>query len=211
VSATTSPGQGASKLVCAQIALDAALSRQMVHLLPPVVTVRLDPPAQAAWRQVCAWLGRGLNLDAEPGTHGVLAKAAELLLIEVVRRHFTAAGDSLAASARGLQDRAVGSCLAAIHERPADPWTVERLARRAHTSRSVLAERFKQLVGTSPMNYLTQCRMTRAARLLRDSTLPLARIAEEVGYETDTAFSRAFRREFGLPPAAWRRAQAATK
>ena len=83
----------------------------------------------------------------------------------------------------------------ALHERPAHAWTLEELARVAGTSRSVLAERFQHLVGTSPMQYLTQWRMLLAANLLTRSNAPLARIAEDVGYQTDTAFSRAFRRE----------------
>jgi len=94
-----------------------------------------------------------------------------------------------------------------LHKSPAHPWTLEELAREANTSRSVLAERFQKLVGDSPMQYLTQWRMLLAANLLRRSNAPLARVAEEVGYQTDTAFSRAFRREFGLPPVAWRRNQ----
>ena len=96
-----------------------------------------------------------------------------------------------------------------MHQRPAQAWTLEELARRAGTSRSVLAERFQQLVGSSPMQYLTQWRMLLAANLLSRSNAPLARIAEDVGYQTDTAFSRAFRREYGTPPAAWRRKQSA--
>jgi AraC-like DNA-binding protein len=89
----------------------------------------------------------------------------------------------------------------------AHAWTVETLARAAGTSRSVLAERFQQLVGSAPMEYLTQWRMLLAANLLCRSNAPLARIAEDIGYQTDTAFIRAFRREYGVPPAAWRRQQ----
>ena len=81
------------------------------------------------------------------------------------------------------------------------------MAHAADTSRSVLAERFQNLVGSPPMQYLTQWRMLLAANLLSRSNAPLARIAENVGYQTDTAFSGAFRREFGAPPAAWRRRQ----
>ena len=107
----------------------------------------------------------------------------------------------------GLCDRIVGAALNSLHQRPAHAWTLEELARAAATSRSVLAERFQHLVGSSPMQYLAQWRMLLAANLLSRSNAPLARIAEDVGYQTDTAFSRAFRREFGSPPAAWRRRQ----
>jgi AraC-like DNA-binding protein len=94
-----------------------------------------------------------------------------------------------------------------MHSRPAHAWTLEALAHDAGTSRSVLAERFQHLVGSSPMQYLTQWRMLLAANLLCRSNASLARIAEDVGYQTDTAFSRAFRRVYGSPPAAWRRSQ----
>jgi AraC-like DNA-binding protein len=94
-----------------------------------------------------------------------------------------------------------------LRARPAHAWTLEDLAHAANTSRSVLAERFQHLVGSPPMQYLTQWRMLLAANLLCRSNAPLVRIAEEVGYQTDTAFSRAFRREYGSPLAAWRRGQ----
>ena len=109
----------------------------------------------------------------------------------------------------GMGDRIVGNALNALHARPAHAWALEELAREAGTSRSVLAKRFQQLVGNSPMQYLTQWRMLLAANLLRRSSASLASIAEDVGYQTDTAFSRAFRREFGSPPARWRRDQLA--
>lgn len=105
-------------------------------------------------------------------------------------------------------DRIVGGALNALHERPAHARTLEELARAAGTSRSVLAERFAQLIGNTPMQYLMQWHMLLAADLLCRSNVPLARIAEDVGYRIDTAFSRAFRREYGAPPATWRRSQA---
>jgi AraC-like DNA-binding protein len=106
-------------------------------------------------------------------------------------------------------DRIVGPALNALHARPSHAWTLEELAHNSGSSRSVLAERFHHLVGISPMQYLTQWRMLLAANLLCRSNAPLARIAEDVGYQTDTSFSRAFRREYGSPPAAWRRRRSA--
>jgi len=137
----------------------------------------------------------------------VLAKLAEVLFIEVLRLYMHEQGDGRTGWLAGVGDRIVGAALKELHVRPSHAWTVEELAREAGTSRSVLAERFQQLVGSSPMQYLTQWRMMLAANLLSRSNAPLARIAEDVGYQTDTAFSRAFRREYGAPPAAWRREQ----
>ncbi|MDP2975488.1 MAG: AraC family transcriptional regulator, partial [Anaerolineales bacterium] len=139
--------------------------------------------------------------------HGVLAKLAEVLFIEVLRIHMNEQTDGRTGWLAGVNDRVVGAALRALHAEPARAWTLEDLARVANSSRSVLAERFQHLVGQAPMQYLAQWRMLLATNLLTQSNAPLARIAEDVGYQTDTAFSRAFRREYGLPPAAWRRRQ----
>ena len=120
-----------------------------------------------------------------------------------------APGEDRAGWPAGVGDRIVGAALNAMHKLSAQAWTLEELARVSGTSRSVLAERRQHAVSSSPMLYLTQWRMLLAANLLCRSNAPLARIAEDVGYQTDTAFSRAFRREFGMPPATWRRNQSA--
>jgi AraC-like DNA-binding protein len=139
----------------------------------------------------------------------VLAKLAEVLIIEVLRLYMSENSERRPGGLAALSDRIVGAALKALHDRPAQAWTLQELARAAGTSRSVLAERFQRMVGSSPIQYLTQWRMTLAADLLRcRSNVPLAQVAEQVGYQTDTAFSRAFRRRFGAPPSAWRRSQA---
>jgi AraC-like DNA-binding protein len=138
----------------------------------------------------------------------VLAKLAEVLFIEVLRLYMNERGEGRTGWLAGVRDRIVGAALHALHKSPSRAWTLEELARAAGTSRSVLAERFQHLVGSSPIQYLTQWRMLLASNLLCRSNASLASIAHEVGYQTDTAFSRAFRREFGTPPAAWRRSRA---
>lgn len=144
-----------------------------------------------------------------PGGAGVLAKLAEVLFIEVLRLYMNEQREGRTGWLAGVSDRIVGAALNTMHKSPAHAWTLEELARAPGTSRSVLAERFQHLVGSSPMQCLTQWRMLLATNLLCRSNAPLARIAEEVGYQTDTAFVRAFRREFGSPPATWRRSQSA--
>jgi AraC-like DNA-binding protein len=170
----------ATRLVCGYLACDARLARMLLAGLPPVVRVNVRGSNAGTWLEASLRYALYMNEQRE-GRTGWLA---------------------------GLGDRIVGAALNAMHQRPAHGWTLEELARAANTSRSVLAERFQQLVGSSPMQYLTQWRMLLAANLLASGNAPLARIAEDVGYVTDTAFSRAFRREYGTPPAAWRRAQA---
>ena len=100
----------------------------------------------------------------------------------------------------------VGRALALLHAKPDHPWTVDELAREAALSRSALADRFVALVGEPPMQYLTRWRLALAAQRLRSDREAIARVAERSGYESEAAFSRAFKREFGMPPAAWRKA-----
>ena len=108
----------------------------------------------------------------------------------------------------GVRDPQVGRALALLHGAPATAWTVDELAHKVALSRSALAERFTSLVGEPPMQYLTRWRLALAARMLREGREPIIRIAERSGYESEGAFSRAFKREFGVPPASWRRSAA---
>jgi AraC-like DNA-binding protein len=130
------------------------------------------------------------------------------MLVEALRRYAASlppGGKGWLAAARDPQ---VGRALALMHHEPGKPWTVEDLAREVAMSRSAFAERFVGLVGEPPMQYLMRWRLALAARTLRGSTDALSRVAERSGYESEAAFSRAFKREFGMPPAAWRRAGA---
>jgi AraC-like DNA-binding protein len=127
------------------------------------------------------------------------------MFVEIVRRHLEALPAGEAGWLSGLRDPAIGRVLALLHERPGHSWTLNGLARDAGVSRAVLAERFAQLVGCPPMHYLALWRMQTAARLLADGTGKVAAVAHEVGYESEAAFSRAFKRMVGMPPAEWRR------
>ncbi|GAC1542820.1 MAG: hypothetical protein NVS2B4_21490 [Ramlibacter sp.] len=127
-----------------------------------------------------------------------------MLFVETLRRYMEQLPPEHTGWLAGVRDRVVGKALAQMHAVPAHPWTVESLARECGTSRSVLAERFTHYVGQSPMHYLARWRLALAAGLLRSSSLSISCIAKDVGYETDPAFTRAFRREFGVPPTAWR-------
>ncbi len=201
-------GGQATGMVCGYLACDARLARMLFAGLPPVVRVNVRGSDAGMWLEASVRYALTEAHSPRPGGAGVLAKLAELLFIEVLRMYMNgrSAGTGWLA---GMGDRVVGAALDKLHTRPAHAWTLEELARAAGASRSVLAERFQQLVGSSPMQYLTQWRMVMAANLLCHSNAPLARIAQDVGYQTDTAFSRAFRREFGAPPATWRRLQVA--
>lgn len=202
-------GGAATRLVCGYLACDARLARMLLAGLPPVVRVNVRGSNAGMWLEASVRYALAEARSPRPGGAGVLAKLSEVLFIEVLRQYMNEQHEGRTGWLAGLGDRIVGGALNAMHENPARAWTLEELARTAGSSRSVLAERFQQLVGTSPMQYLTQWRLLLAANLLCRSNAPLTRIAEDVGYQTDTAFSRAFRREYGAPPAAWRRTRSA--
>ncbi len=202
-------GGARTRLVCGYLACDARLARLLLAGLPAIVKVNVRGSNAGAWLEASVRYALAEARSPRPGGAGVLAKLAEVLFIEVLRLYMNEQGEGRTGWLAGVGDRIVGAALNALHTDPARGWTLDELARVAATSRSVLAERFQHLVGSSPMQYLTQWRMLLASNLLCRSNAPLASIAQDVGYQTDTAFSRAFRREFGAPPAAWRRRQAA--
>jgi AraC-like DNA-binding protein len=198
-------GGPTTRLVCGYLACDARLAQMLLAGLPALVRVNVRGSNAGIWLETSVRYALAEARSPRPGGAGVLAKLAEVLFIEVLRLYMNELSPDRTGWLAGLGDRIVGAALNALHASPARAWTLEDLAHAANTSRSVLAERFQHLVGAAPMQYLTQWRMLLAANLLCRSNAPLARIAEDVGYRTDTAFSRAFRREYGSPPATWRR------
>jgi AraC-like DNA-binding protein len=139
-----------------------------------------------------------------PGADGVLTRLAELMFIELLRRYLQELPPEQTGWLAGLRDEVVGRVLALIHADPGHGWSLEELARRANSSRTSVAKRFAELVGQPPMQYLTQWRMQVAANLLDQSGAKIATIGAEVGYESEAAFSRAFKKTTGMAPGAWR-------
>ncbi len=160
------------------------------------------------WQAAIAHLASEVSRTG-PGNRAVLARLSELLFMEVLRWQLTYLSNGHSGWLAGLNDKHVGRALSLMHADPARAWTVDDLAREAGISRAALAKRFVDLVGDSPMQYLAGWRMHLARSLLRESNIGLAQLALRVGYESEAAFSRAFRRAVGVPPAAWRDANAA--
>lgn len=168
-------------------------------------THRIDHPQQAWWLASL----RYLIVETEtpgPGNRAVLARLAEALFVEILRWHLQHGAPSHGGWLAGLHDPQLARALTLLHGAPERPWTVATLAREAATSRAALAKRFVELIGQSPIQYLASWRMHLARHLLGETTLGIGAIAGRVGYESEAAFNRAFRRLVGTPPATWRHA-----
>jgi AraC-like DNA-binding protein len=198
-------GPTSAKLVCGFLACDAQPFNPLLENLPPVIKAG-DPRGGDT-----GWLGQFIRLavmesaDKRAGGESVLARLSELMFIEVVRRHLEALPPEQAGWLAGLRDPFVGKALSLMHGGPARDWTIEELARDVGVSRSVLAERFAVLVGVPPMQYLAKWRMQIASGLLSGGRANVATVAAEIGYASEAAFSRAFKKMVGMPPSAWRR------
>lgn len=144
-------------------------------------------------------------MKGEVGESSVMCRLSELLFVEAVRRYAASLPEGQAGWLAGMRDPQVGRALALIHGRPGEPWTSEALADAVALSRSAFSDRFAQLIGVPPKRYLLQWRLQVAKEKLRHGNAAIAQVAHEVGYEAEAAFNRAFKREFGLPPSAWRK------
>ncbi|MFE1959704.1 AraC family transcriptional regulator [Streptomyces sp. NPDC059479] len=205
----TGPPPGAEPstlMLCGMYSLDRARPHPLISQLPPVIRL----PARAATgdplRSVVDLLGTELD-HSGPGTSAAVPALLDLLLIFSLRTWYDRqAAQGATGWARALKDPPVSTALVRMHDSPASPWTVSRLAGEAGLSRTAFARRFTELIGEPPLTYLTRWRMTLAGRLLRESDLPLASVAARVGYGSEYAFSKAFRRALGRSPGAHRRA-----
>jgi len=198
-------GGDQARFLCGFLSCDKALCRPLLEALPRLLRVPLGDSPAAAWLMSLARRGAQENTAPGPGSGTLLAKLAELLFVEAMRRYVEALPKQQTGWLAGLHDRYVGRAITLMHERPAHDWTVDELADLVGLSRSALAQRFADLLGQPPMQYLTRWRLVLAAAALRSGNRVIALVAEESGYESESAFNRAFKREFGMPPAAWRR------
>ncbi|WP_129138931.1 AraC family transcriptional regulator [Modicisalibacter coralii] len=200
-------GRHGATLVCGFLGCDAHPFNPLLASLPALLHVPAGSGSHDDWIAHFIRFALDESLRKRPGGEALLERLSETMFVEVVRRYLESLPAGQANWLAGLQDRHVGRALGLLHECPAEPWTIDRLAARTGLSRSALHERFHRFTGHAPMHYLAKWRMQVAAGLLRQSSASIASIALEVGYESEAAFSRAFRRETRLPPATWRRHQ----
>jgi AraC-like DNA-binding protein len=198
-------GPPSAKLVCGFLACDAQPFNPLLDNLPPVIKTGAPQGGESNWLGQFIRVAISESTSKRAGGESVLAKLSELMFIEVVCRHLEALPPGQAGWLAGLRDPFVGKALSLIHGDPARNWTIEELGRAAAVSRSVLAERFTELVGLPPMHYLAKWRMQLASGLLSDGSANIATVAAEIGYGSEAAFSRAFKKMVGVPPSAWRR------
>ncbi len=198
-------GGETTRFVCGFLACDKRLSRPVLEALPGMLRVPFGDDPATAWLKSLLHLGAQETMARRPGSDTVLAKLSELLFVEAIRRYSETMPAGQTGWLAGLRDRFVGRVLTLMHQKPGHEWTVDALANEAGLSRSALAQRFTELIGQPPMQYLTRWRLTVAAQRLRTDGASLAAVAEQIGYESEAAFNRAFKREFGVPPATWRR------
>ncbi len=196
-------------MICGWFGYEHQIASPVMAALPELFRTNIRQRPSGAWLESSIRYAVDEATAGRPGSDVVADKLAEVLFVETLRGYIESLPDRQTGWLAGLRDPLVGSSIAKLHERPAHPWTVASLAQAVNASRTVLAERFVALVGVPPMQYLTQWRMALAAHLLRSGRLSLTRIVEQIGYESEAAFSRAFKREYGAPPGTWRRLGAA--
>ncbi|HTS20355.1 MAG TPA: AraC family transcriptional regulator [Casimicrobiaceae bacterium] len=209
--AETSPetpaGEGAqTTLVCGFLACDVRPFNPLIATLPRLLHLKANEKQD--------WIGQFVRHAVtesnarRPGADAMLERLSEMMFIDAVRRYVDTLPEDSRGWLAGLRDRFVGRALALMHEAPGADWTVDELSRRVGLSRSALYERFSGMIGQPPVQYLTNWRMQVASSLLRRTNATIASVAEEVGYDSEAAFARAFKRLVGKPPAAWRRHKA---
>jgi AraC-like DNA-binding protein len=190
-------------IMCGFLGTDAPKD-PLIQILPSALKLRIAEGASADWIESSLRFAAQEMAAGRSGSLTLLAQLAECLFLEAVRRYVDSAPATERGWLAGFSDPVVGRALGLLHARREHPWTVDELATASGLSRSAFADRFTRIMGEPPMRYLGRQRLRVAAERLRTTHDPVAKIGFETGYESEAAFNRAFKREFGIPPAAWR-------
>jgi AraC-like DNA-binding protein len=201
-------GGDETHVVCGFLGSDSTFN-PVIAALPPLLTLNVAETPGGAWiAESFAFAAQHLASGAAGGAT-IIAKLSELMFVEAVRCYVEILPADETGWLSGLRDPAISQALALMHTQPQRDWSAEELAQAVNLSRSTFADRFTHVIGQPPMRYLTAWRMQIAAHKLRETRRTIAQISFDVGYESEAAFTRAFRREFGQPPSAWRKRTAA--
>jgi AraC-like DNA-binding protein len=199
-------GGVASTLVCGAFHFEDRRNNPLLNVLPPLILIRGEEGRAVQWLEPTLQFIASEAVSEQPGAQTVISRLADILFIQIVRAHLAGASEAERGWLRALAEPQLGAALSLIHQDPSHPWTVASLAQRVGMSRSTFAGRFTELVGEPPLHYVTRWRMQKAAGLLREGRATLADIADRVGYESEAAFSKAFKRWVGSAPGAYRKA-----
>jgi AraC-like DNA-binding protein len=197
-------GGEVTRFVCGFMACEPRLSQVFLSGLPPVFKVSIRNDASGIWLENSIRFSVNEAHASRAGGEAVLAKLSEVLFVETLRAYIAHLPPEQTGWLAGARDSEVGKTLALMHRNPAHPWTITSLAKEAGASRSVLAERFRHYLNETPMAYLTRWRLQLGAQMLSSTSYSVSQVAAEVGYESEAAFNRAFKREFESPPARFR-------
>jgi len=199
-------GTDIARFICGFLVCEPRLSRSYLDGLPPILVVNVRDDAAGQWLENSLKFSVGEAIRKRPGAEGMLAKLSEVVFAETLRRYVHTLPEDVTGWLAGTRDPEVSRALMVLHRRFAEPWTVAALAHEVGVSRTVLADRFRHFLNMPPMAYLTRWRLRLGARALLTSSRSVAEIAADVGYESEGAFNRAFKREYALPPARYRKA-----
>jgi AraC-like DNA-binding protein len=197
-------GGQVTRFICGYMACEPRLSQVFLSGLPPLFKVRIRDDASGRWLENSIRFSVNEADASRAGGEAVLAKLSEVLFVETLRAYIAHLPAEQTGWLAGARDSEIGQTLALMHRKPAHPWTIASLAKEAGISRSVLAERFRHYLNEPPMAYLTRWRLQLGAQMLSSTSYSVSQIAAEVGYESEAAFNRAFKREFHVPPARFR-------
>ena len=198
-------GGATTRFVCGYLTCDPLLCGPILESLPPILKVNVRTDRSGHWLEQSILHLLEEAASDRAGSDAMLAKLSEALFVDTLRRYVTGLPDQTTGWLAGARDPVVGKSLALLHKRPEHPWTIAELAAQVGLSRSSLVERFTRYLSEPPMAYLTGWRLSLAAEALTSSPRGVADIAAAVGYESEAAFNRAFKRAFGAPPARYRR------
>jgi AraC-like DNA-binding protein len=198
-------GGSHTQMICGYLGCDGARGNPVISTLPSLLKLTVESSGAAEWIRSTFQYAAAEVAAGRPGSETVLAKLSELLFVEAVRRYAEALPQGQIGWLSGLRDPYVARALTLLHGDISQPWSVDDLSREVGLSRSALADHFIHLIGVPPMYYLANWRMQIAAQKLRRTNATLAQIADMVGYQSEAAFSRAFKKSFGAAPATWRR------